>query len=69
LVERIFGAAVARASSKMFLIDVSKAPQSAYAMLSSQKLHDDRDILHAQELIERSRRAPRSSSAWPAKWR
>jgi transcriptional regulator GlxA family with amidase domain len=54
LVERIFGAAVARASSKMFLIDVNKAPQSAYAMFSSQKLHEDRDILHAQELIERS---------------
>lgn len=53
IVERAFGAEVARASSKMFLIDVNKAPQSAYAMFSSQKLHDDRDVLRAQSLIER----------------
>jgi transcriptional regulator GlxA family with amidase domain len=37
----------------MFLIDINKAPQSAYAMFSSQKLHDDRDILRAQSMIER----------------
>jgi transcriptional regulator GlxA family with amidase domain len=53
IVERVFGAEVARASSKMFLIDVNKAPQSAYAMFSSQKLHEDQDILRAQSMIER----------------
>jgi transcriptional regulator GlxA family with amidase domain len=53
IVERVFGSEVARASSKMFLIDVNKAPQSAYAMFSSQKLHEDREILRAQSLIER----------------
>jgi transcriptional regulator GlxA family with amidase domain len=60
VVERVFGAEVARASSKMFLIDVNKAPQSAYAMFSSQKLHDDQDILRVQSIIERHpERTPR----------
>jgi transcriptional regulator GlxA family with amidase domain len=54
LIERAFGTEVARASSKMFLIDVNKAPQSAYAMFSSQKLHADQGILRAQALIERA---------------
>jgi transcriptional regulator GlxA family with amidase domain len=53
VIERVFGSEVARTSSKMFLVDVNKAPQSAYAMFSSQKLHEDRDILRAQEIIER----------------
>jgi transcriptional regulator GlxA family with amidase domain len=52
IVERAFGAEIARASAKMFLIDVNKAPQSAYAMFSPQKLHEDREILRAQSLIE-----------------
>jgi transcriptional regulator GlxA family with amidase domain len=60
VVERVFGREVARASSKMFLIDVNKAPQGAYAMFSSQKLHEDHEILRAQSLIERHpERAPR----------
>jgi transcriptional regulator GlxA family with amidase domain len=59
LVERVYGSDVARASSKMFLIDVNKAPQSAYAVFSSQKLHGDREVLLAQSLIERHpERAP-----------
>ena len=59
LVERVLGADLARAASKMFLIDVNKAPQSAYAMFSTQKTHDDRDILRAQQMIEdRPARAP-----------
>src|SRR5262249_18915366 len=53
IIERAFGSEVARASSKMFLIDVNKAPQSAYAMFSPQKLHEDREVLRAQSLIER----------------
>ncbi len=52
VVERALGSEVARASSKMFLIDVNKAPQSAYAMFSPQKLHEDREVLRAQSLIE-----------------
>jgi transcriptional regulator GlxA family with amidase domain len=54
LIERLFGPEIARASSKMFLVDVNKAPQSAYAMFSSQKLHEDGAILRAQALIEKS---------------
>jgi transcriptional regulator GlxA family with amidase domain len=53
LAERIFGVDVARTASKMFLVDVNKAPQSAYAMFSSQKLHDDSGVLRAQAMIER----------------
>jgi transcriptional regulator GlxA family with amidase domain len=52
LVERVFGVDVARAASKMFLVDINKAPQSAYAMFASQKTHDDRDVLRAQQMIE-----------------
>jgi transcriptional regulator GlxA family with amidase domain len=53
IAERIFGPEAARTASRMFLIDVNKAPQSAYAMFASQKLHDDEDILRAQAFIER----------------
>lgn len=52
LIERVFGADLARAASKMFLVDVNKAPQSAYAMFATQKLHHDREILRAQQVIE-----------------
>jgi transcriptional regulator GlxA family with amidase domain len=53
LVERIFGAEVARAASKMFLVDVNKSPQSAYAIFNTQKTHGDEQILRAQDLLER----------------
>jgi len=53
LVERIFGPEVARAASKMFLVDVNKSPQSAYAIFNTQKTHGDDQILHAQDLLER----------------
>jgi transcriptional regulator GlxA family with amidase domain len=53
LVERLLGASVARAASQMFLVDVNKSPQGAYAMLSTQKMHGDEDILRVQEFIER----------------
>jgi transcriptional regulator GlxA family with amidase domain len=52
LVERWLGADVARASSKMFLVDVNKSPQTAYAILAGQKAHADAEILRAQALIE-----------------
>jgi transcriptional regulator GlxA family with amidase domain len=52
LVERWLGAEVARASSKMFLVDVNKSPQSAYAILAGQKTHSDPEILRAQSLME-----------------
>jgi transcriptional regulator GlxA family with amidase domain len=52
LVERLLGADVAWAASRMFLIDPNKAPQGAYAMFSTQKAHGDDGILRAQELIE-----------------
>jgi transcriptional regulator GlxA family with amidase domain len=59
LVERVFGADTVRAASKMFLIDINKAPQGAYAMFSSQKTHGDAEILRAQQLIEhKPARAP-----------
>ncbi len=53
LVERLLGAEVARAASKMFLVDVNKSPQSAYAMFATQKTHGDEAILRAQDLLER----------------
>jgi transcriptional regulator GlxA family with amidase domain len=52
LVERLLGADVAWAASRMFLVDPNKAPQGAYAMFSSQKGHGDDGVLRAQELIE-----------------
>jgi transcriptional regulator GlxA family with amidase domain len=52
LVERLLGAQVAWAASRMFLIDPNKAPQGAYAIFSSQKAHGDDGVLRAQELIE-----------------
>ena len=52
LVERLLGAEVARLASRMFLIDVNKAPQRAYAIFSTQKAHADPDILRTQHLIE-----------------
>jgi len=52
LVERWLGADVARASAKMFLVDINKSPQTAYAILSGQKAHEDAEILRAQTLIE-----------------
>jgi transcriptional regulator GlxA family with amidase domain len=54
LVERHLGAELARAASKMFLIDPNKAPQSAYAIFASQKSHGDPPILRVQEYIEQN---------------
>jgi transcriptional regulator GlxA family with amidase domain len=53
LVERLLGQDVAWAASRMFLVDPNKSPQGAYAALSTQKGHDDKPILAAQEIIER----------------
>lgn len=58
LVERFLGETVARAASQMFLIDPNKAPQSAYAVFSTQKQHPDSAILRAQALIEKDPSAP-----------
>lgn len=52
LVERWLGPEVARACSRMFLIDPNKSSQTAYAILAGQKTHADADILRAQRLIE-----------------
>jgi transcriptional regulator GlxA family with amidase domain len=53
LVERHLGKEAAFAASRMFLIDVNKSPQGAYAIFSPQKNHGDAEILRAQEIIER----------------
>lgn len=53
VVERLLGADVARAASRMFLVDPNKAPQGAYAAFATQKDHGDDQILRAQDLIER----------------
>ena len=53
LVERLFGQEVARAASRMFLIDPNKSAQGAYAAFSTQRDHGDEPILRAQDLIER----------------
>jgi len=52
LIERWLGADVARLASKVFLVDMNKSPQTAYAILAGQKTHADVEILRAQDLIE-----------------
>jgi transcriptional regulator GlxA family with amidase domain len=53
LVEKYCGGETARTTAKIFLIDINKGPQTAYAIFSAQKNHADRSILDAQDLIER----------------
>ena len=53
LVEKYCGSQTARLVAKVFLIDVNKGPQTAYAIFSTQKNHSDSAILEAQALIER----------------
>jgi transcriptional regulator GlxA family with amidase domain len=53
LVEKYCGAETARFISKIFLIDINKGPQTAYAIFSAQKNHPDEAIMEAQDLIER----------------
>ncbi|HET6487506.1 MAG TPA: helix-turn-helix domain-containing protein [Spirochaetia bacterium] len=52
LVEKYCGAETARLVSKMFLIDINKGPQTAYAIFGGQKAHSDEEILKAQMVIE-----------------
>jgi transcriptional regulator GlxA family with amidase domain len=52
LVDKYCGAETARLISKIFLIDINKGPQTAYAIFGTQKNHSDASILEAQELIE-----------------
>jgi transcriptional regulator GlxA family with amidase domain len=52
LVEKYCGAEAARQMAKIFLIDMNKGPQTAYAIFRTQKNHRDPEILKAQELIE-----------------
>jgi transcriptional regulator GlxA family with amidase domain len=52
LVEKYCGAETARTVAKIFLIDINKGPQTAYAIFSSQKNHGDSAVREAQELIE-----------------
>jgi transcriptional regulator GlxA family with amidase domain len=53
LVEKYRGPEAARLLAKIFLIDLNKGPQTAYAIFRTQKAHGDRSILEAQEMIER----------------
>jgi transcriptional regulator GlxA family with amidase domain len=53
LVEKYCGPETARTVARIFLIDVNKGPQTAYAVFSTQKNHTDSSILEAQALIER----------------
>ncbi len=48
LVEKYCGHEIAVFLSKSMLIDMDKAPQSAYAILSIQKEHGHEEILNAQ---------------------
>jgi transcriptional regulator GlxA family with amidase domain len=52
LAEKFLGAATAQAASKMFLIDLNKGAQTAYAIFSTQKTHGDAAVLRAQAMIE-----------------
>jgi transcriptional regulator GlxA family with amidase domain len=53
LVEKYCGGETARYVAKVFLIDINKGPQTAYAMFSTQKNHADSGILDAQAILER----------------
>jgi transcriptional regulator GlxA family with amidase domain len=53
LVDKYCGAETARLISKIFLIDINKGPQTAYAIFGTQKNHSDAPILEAQDLIEK----------------
>jgi len=52
LVEKYCGGDTARHVAKVFLIDVNKGPQTAYAVFSTQKNHADGEILEAQAMLE-----------------
>jgi len=52
LVEKHCGAETARDAARMFLIDINKGPQTAYAIFATQKDHGDEQILRAQSMIE-----------------
>lgn len=52
LIEKYCGHEIAVFVSKSMLLDMDKAPQSAYAIFSIQKDHDDDEILKAQNYIE-----------------
>jgi transcriptional regulator GlxA family with amidase domain len=52
LIERWLGPDVARIASKVFLVDLNKPPQTAYAILAGQRSHADAEILRAQGLME-----------------
>ncbi len=52
LVEKHCGTEVAHVASRMFLIDLNKGPQTAYAIFSTQKAHQDSAVLKAQSLME-----------------
>jgi transcriptional regulator GlxA family with amidase domain len=52
LVEKYCGAETARLAARMFLIDLNKEPQTAYAIFAPQKGHGDQQILRAQILAE-----------------
>jgi transcriptional regulator GlxA family with amidase domain len=52
LVEKYCGRQTARTVAKIFLIDVNKGPQSAYAIFSTQRTHGDDPVRAAQDLME-----------------
>lgn len=58
IVEKYCGPETARLASRMFLIDIHKGSQNPYAMLSSQKEHDDREVQRAQAMMEERFRDP-----------
>jgi transcriptional regulator GlxA family with amidase domain len=63
LVEKYRGADVARLASRVFLIDLHKASQNAYATFGAQKDHNDREVLEAQSIIGERFRQPLRVSA------
>lgn len=54
LVEKYAGRETAILASKYFAIDIDRESQSAFAMFKGQKNHNDREILKAQEFIEKN---------------
>jgi transcriptional regulator GlxA family with amidase domain len=51
LAERLLGPEAARNAARLFLVDVNKPPQSAYAVFAAPEAHGDEDVFKAQQLI------------------
>ncbi len=54
LIEKYAGREVAIAAAKAFMIDIDRHSQSPFVIFSGQKEHQDKEVLKAQEFIEKN---------------